>query len=126
MRYMILKIILLTIQAICLLIWGLSIIFGIQWLPEIKKRKKGYRFCIWWMAIFIVMITIFRFMLDYTIHFSIFSVIIGSVSILFGLYILWGVLFTTGIAHSSEWERFPLIRLYMIYFFLLVILKYVA
>lgn len=119
---MILKIILLTIQAICLLIWGFSIILGIQWLPEIK-RKKSYRLCIWWMVVFIVITTIFRFMLDYTIHFSIFSVIIGSVSILFGLYILWGVLFTTGIAHSNEWERFPLIRLYMIYFFLLVILK---
>lgn len=123
---MILKIILLTIQAICLLIWGFSIIFGIQWLPEMIKNKIGGRLCIWWMTVFIVMITIFRFMLDYTIHFSIFSVIIGLVSILFGFYILWGILFTTGIAHSSEWERFPLIRLYIIYFFLLVILKYVA
>lgn len=124
---MILKIILLAIQLICLLIWGLSIILGAQWLPEMIKNKIGGRLCIWWMTVFIVMINIFRFMLDYTIHFSIFSVIIGSVSILFGLYILWGVLATTGIIHfDDENIRFPLIRMYAVYFVFLLILKYIA
>lgn len=45
-RYMILKIILLTIQAICLLVWELSIILGIQWLPEIEKGKVEGNFVI--------------------------------------------------------------------------------
>ena len=124
MRYMILKIILLTIQAICLLIWGLSIIFGIQWLPEIKKRKKSYRLCIWWVAVFVVMVGTFDLTMRCNIHFSILCFVVGILAFLIDVYILWEILLTTGIMHSAESMRCPLLKSYAIYSFFIIVLLY--
>lgn len=124
---MILKIILLTIQVICLLIWGFSIILGAQWLPEMIKNKIGGRLCIWWMTVFIVMIATFRLALSCQINLSILTLLVGTISLLLDVYILWGVLATTGIIHfDDENIRFPLIRMFAVYFVFLLILKYIA
>mgnify|MGYP007019958126 FL=1 len=120
---MILKIILLTIQAICLLIWGFSIIIGIQRISEMII-EENIKTCVWWVAVFVVMVGTFDLTMRCNIHFSILCFVVGILAFLIDVYILWEILLTTGIMHSSEPMRCPLLKSYAIYSFFLLVLLY--
>ena len=120
---MILKIILLTIQAICLLIWGFSIIIGIQRISEMII-EENIKTCVWWVAVFVVMVGAFDLTMRCNIHFSILCFVVGILAFLIDVYILWEILLTTGIMHSSEPMRCPLLKSYAIYSFFLIVLLY--
>lgn len=120
---MILKIILLTIQAICLLIWGFSIIIGIQRISEMII-EENIKTCVWWVAVFVVMVGTFDLTMRCNIHFSILCFVVGILAFLIDVYILWEILLTTGIMHSSEPMRCPLLKSYAIYSFFLIVLLY--
>lgn len=120
---MILKIILLTIQAICLLIWGFSIIIGIQRISEMII-EENIKTCVWWVAVFVVMVGTFDLTMRCNIHFPILCFVVGILAFLIDVYILWEILLTTGIMHSSEPMRCPLLKSYAIYSFFLLVLLY--
>ena len=120
---MILKIILLTIQAICLLIWGFSIIVGIQRISEMII-EENIKTCVWWAAVFVVMVGTFDLTMRCNIHFSILCFVVGILAFLIDVYILWEILLTTGIMHSSEPMRCPLLKSYAIYSFFIIVLLY--
>lgn len=120
---MILKIILLTIQAICLLIWGFSIIIGIQRISEMII-EENIKTCVWWVAVFVVMVGTFDLTMRCNIHFSILCFAVGILAFLIDVYILWEFLLTTGIMHSSEPMRYPLLKSYAIYSFFIIVLLY--
>ena len=120
---MILKIILLTIQAICLLIWGFSIIIGIQRISEMIM-EENIKTCVWWVAVFVVMVGTFDLTMRCNIHFSILCFAVGILAFLIDVYILWEFLLTTGIMHSSEPMRYPLLKSYAIYSFFIIVLLY--
>lgn len=120
---MILKIILLTIQAICLLIWGFSIIIGIQRISEMII-EENIKTCVWWVAVFVVMVGTFDLTMRCNIHFSILCFVVGILAFLIDVYILWEILLTTGIMHSSEPMRCSLLKSYAIYSFFLIVLLY--
>lgn len=120
---MILKIILLTIQAICLLIWGFSIIVGIQRISEMII-EENIKTCVWWVAVFVVMVGTFDLTMRCNIHFSILCFVVGILAFLIDVYILWEILLTTGIMHSSEPMRCPLLKSYAIYSFFIIVLLY--
>ena len=120
---MILKIILLTIQAICLLIWGFSIIVGIQRISEMFI-EENIKTCGWWVAVFVVMVGTFDLTMRCNIHFSILCFVVGILAFLIDVYILWEILLTTGIMHSSEPMRCPLLKSYAIYSFFIIVLLY--
>lgn len=123
MRYMILKIILLTIQAICLLIWGFSIIVGIQRISEMVI-EENIKTCVWWVAVFVIMVGTFDLTMRCNIHFSILCFVVGILAYLIDVYILWEILLTTGIMHSAEPMRCPLLKSYAIYSFFIIVLLY--
>lgn len=105
---------------------GGSVFIGILRIPEMIRERDGGWDCVWWVTVFLIMIGTFYLVLNSDIHFSILILLIGVAALLIDLYILWGILMTTGIIHSSDVIRFPLIRLHAIYLILIITINLLA
>ena len=86
--------------------------------------EENIKTCVWWVAVFVVMVGTFDLTMRCNIHFSILCFVVGILAFLIDVYILWEILLTTGIMHSSEPMRCPLLKSYAIYSFFIIVLLY--
>lgn len=122
---MVLKAIITGLQIINMLIWFLYILLGFWCLPDTIKEDWDYSFP-WVFSVFATMIGAFVLTRSCFMHpFNAVSIILGILSFVILLYILWGILLSIGIGifHSNNIVHFPLMRLYLIFIVFWMIIK---
>ena len=122
---MVLKTIITGLQIINMLIWFLYILLGFWCLPDTIKEDWDYSFP-WVFSVFATMIGAFVLTRSCFMHpFNAVSIILGILSLVILLYILWGILLSIGIGifHSNDIVHFPLICLYLIFIVFWMIIK---
>lgn len=122
---MVLKTIITGLQIINMLIWFLYILLGFWCLPDTIKEDWDYSFP-WVFSVFATMIGAFVLTRSCFMHpFNAVSIILGILSFVILLYILWGILLSIGIGifHSNDIVHFSLIRLYLIFIVFWMIIK---
>ena len=127
-RYLVLKAIITGLQIINMLIWFWYILLGFWCLPDTIKEDWDYSFP-WVFSVFATMIGAFILTRSCFMHpFNAASIILGILSFVVLIYILWGILLSIGIGifHSSDAVHFPLMRLYLIFIVFWAIIKVIA
>ena len=127
-KYLVLKALIMGLQIINMLIWFWYILFGFCFLKDIIKENWDYSFP-WVFSVFAIMIGIYLLTRGCFMHpLNVASIILGILSFVVLIYILWGILLSIGIGifHSSDVVHFPLIRLYLIFIAFWMVIKVIA
>ena len=127
-KYLVLKALIMGLQIINMLIWFWYILFGFCCLKAIIKGNWDYSFP-WVFSVFATMVGTYLLTRSCFMHpFNAVSIILGILSFVVLLYILWGILLSIGIGifHSNDIVHFPLIRLYLILIVFWMVIKVIA